>query len=69
MTEAEALRRVRAARHERDRAERARKEARSKLAACIRAAQAAGVPVTRIAREVEMSRQGVYDLLAAEPPP
>lgn len=30
-------------------------------------AQKAGVPISEIAREADLSRQGVYDLLGAQP--
>jgi hypothetical protein len=33
---------------------------------CLRA-RAAGLPVTEIAREARLSRQGVYDLLGSKP--
>jgi DNA invertase Pin-like site-specific DNA recombinase len=54
-----------AKRHER--ADRARKEATAELRERIREAQEAGVPIAQIAREAGLSRQGVYDLLAARP--
>ena len=68
MTEAEALSGIRKALKQRERAEQAQREARAALSDRVRAAQSAGVSVTRIAREAGLSRQGVYDLLAAEPP-
>jgi hypothetical protein len=68
MTEAEALRRVREARKQRERADRAQRDARLALGQRVREAQAAGVPVTRIAEEANLSRQGVYDLLGQARP-
>jgi DNA invertase Pin-like site-specific DNA recombinase len=58
---------LRRAAKRRDRADRARKEATAELRERIREAQAAGVPIAQIAREAGLSRQGVYDLLAARP--
>jgi hypothetical protein len=46
-------------------------EARSRATADLRRycieARDAGVPISRIAREADLSRQGVYDLLAEQP--
>lgn len=53
---------------QRERAEQARRAATEQLRERIRAAQAAGVPVTRIASEVGVSRQAIYDLLAPAQP-
>lgn len=68
MSEAEALRGIRTALRQRERAERAQREARTALAERVRAAQKAGVSITRIAAEAGLSRQGVYDLLAPARP-
>lgn len=38
------------------------------LRAACALAKDAGVPISQIAREAGLSRQGVYDLLAAPPP-
>ena len=51
MTEAEALRGIRSALKQRERAEQAQRAARATLAERVRAAQEAGVSVTRIAQE------------------
>jgi DNA invertase Pin-like site-specific DNA recombinase len=59
---------IRLAAKRRDRADQARREAVADLRERVREAQAAGVSITRIAREAGLSRQGVYDVLAAEPP-
>lgn len=67
MTEAQAIRGIQQALRQRERAERTRREATDNLRAKLRAAQRAGVPITRIAEEAGLSRQGVYDLLAARP--
>jgi len=58
---------LRRAAKRRERADRARREATAELRDRCREAQEAGVPISRIAREVGLSRQGVYDLLAARP--
>jgi DNA invertase Pin-like site-specific DNA recombinase len=52
----------------RDRADKARREAVADLREQVRAAQKAGVSITRIADEAGLSRQGVYDLLAQARP-
>lgn len=45
--------------------ERERQRANTDLYEQVRRAQADGVSIAQIAREAQMSRQGVYDLLAA----
>jgi hypothetical protein len=67
MTEAEAVRGLRSAAKRRERADKARREATDDLRRIAREAQKAGVPIAQIAREAGLSRQGVYDLLAARP--
>lgn len=67
MSETDAIRGVRKAARQRERAERMRREATSELRDRIIQAQGAGVPIAQIAREAGLSRQGVYDLLAARP--
>jgi DNA invertase Pin-like site-specific DNA recombinase len=67
MTEAEAVKGLRSAAKRRERADKARREATDDLRRLAREAQKAGVPIARIAREAGLSRQGVYDLLAARP--
>lgn len=68
MTEqAAAIRRIRGAASRREKADRARRDATAELQSYCREAQKAGVPITRIASEAGLSRQGVYDLLAARP--
>jgi DNA invertase Pin-like site-specific DNA recombinase len=62
------LKAIRLAAKRRDRADKARRAAVADLREHVRAAQEAGVPITRIAAEAGLSRQGVYDLLAAGPP-
>lgn len=56
---------IRQAAKRRERADRVRREATADLRDRIREAQAAGVSIAQIAREAGLSRQGVYDLLAA----
>lgn len=58
---------LRQAAKRRERIDRARREATAELRERIREAQAAGVSIAQIAREAGLSRQGVYDLLAARP--
>ena len=68
MTEqATAIRRIRGAARRREKADKAKREATAELQAYCREAQKAGVPITRSASEAGLSRQGVYDLLAARP--
>jgi DNA invertase Pin-like site-specific DNA recombinase len=67
MSEAAAIRRIQAAVRKREKADEAKREATEQLRRSCREAQEAGVPITRIAAEAGLSRQGVYDLLAAQP--
>jgi DNA-binding phage protein len=67
MTEASAIRRIQAAVKKRAKADEAKHQATEQLRRSCREAQEAGVSVTRIASEAGLSRQGVYDLLAARP--
>jgi hypothetical protein len=67
MTEAEAVKGLRSAAKRRERADKAKREATDDLRRIASEAQEAGVPIARIAREAGLSRQGVYDLLAARP--
>jgi DNA invertase Pin-like site-specific DNA recombinase len=62
-----ALKAIRRAARKRERADRAKREATEELRRYCREAQAAGLPITRIASEAGLSRQGVYDLLAERP--
>ena len=63
MSEAVAIRRIQAAVRKRAKADEAKREATEQLRRSCREAQAAGVSITRIAEEADLSRQGVYDLL------
>jgi DNA invertase Pin-like site-specific DNA recombinase len=67
MTDPDAIKRIRQAAKQREKAEQQRREATANLVRFIRQAQADGVSITRIAREARLSRQGVYDLLAVRP--
>jgi hypothetical protein len=67
MTKDEAVRGLRSAAKRRERADKTRREATDDLRRIAREAQKAGVPIAQIAREAGLSRQGVYDLLAARP--
>ena len=64
MSESTAIKGIRRAAKARDRADAAKAKATEELRSCCKAAQDAGVPVTQIASEAGLSRQGVYDLLA-----
>jgi DNA invertase Pin-like site-specific DNA recombinase len=67
MSESDAIKGIRRAAKQRERAEKIRHDATSELRERIRQAQADGESISRIAREAGLSRQGVYDLLAARP--
>jgi DNA invertase Pin-like site-specific DNA recombinase len=67
MSEAQILRSIRGAAQRRQRADAAKRQATEDLRAFCRQAQKAGVPITRIASEAGLSRQGVYDLLGERP--
>jgi DNA invertase Pin-like site-specific DNA recombinase len=68
MTEQErTLREIGKAAKRRAKAETARREATDDLHTFIKAARFAGVPITRIASEAGLSRQGVYDVLEGQP--
>jgi DNA-binding phage protein len=62
-----AIKGIQRAAKSRDRADAARAKATEELRSYCKAAQDAGVPVTQIASEAGLSRQGVYDLLAERP--
>jgi hypothetical protein len=62
-----ALKAIRRAARKREKADQAKREATEELRGYCREAQAADVPITRIASEAGLSRQGVYDLLAERP--
>jgi DNA invertase Pin-like site-specific DNA recombinase len=63
MTDTEAIKGIQRAAKDRERADALRHKATDELRDYIRAAQAAGVSISQIAREAHLSRQGVYDLL------
>jgi len=68
VTEGEAIQAIRSAARRRARADAAKRTATADLRRFCEEAQAAGVPISRIAKEARLSRQGVYALLA-EPAP
>jgi DNA-binding NarL/FixJ family response regulator len=68
MSESEAIKAIRRAAKRREYAERLRVQATTDLRENILRAQAEGVAIARIAREAHLSRQGVYDLMAAARP-
>jgi DNA-binding phage protein len=57
------LRGIRGAAKRRTNADAAKRQATEDLRGFCQQAQKAGVPITRIAAEAGLSRQGVYDLL------
>jgi DNA invertase Pin-like site-specific DNA recombinase len=61
----ETIKQIRREAKRRERADKTRCEATEALRELCRQAQNEGVPITQIAREAGLSRQGVYDLLAA----
>lgn len=65
--QAAALKAIRRAARKRERADAAKREATEELRRYCREAKAAEVPITRIASEAGLSRQGVYDLLGERP--
>jgi DNA-binding phage protein len=67
MSEATILRGIRSAAKRREKADAAKREATADLRRYCEEAREAGVPITKIASEAGLSRQGVYDLLAERP--
>lgn len=67
MSEAAAIRKIKAAAGKRAKADEAKREATDELRAYIRDARKADISITRIAAEAGLSRQGVYDLLGERP--
>ena len=63
----EAVKGIRKAARQRERADGVKRAATDDLRHYCREAQAAGVSISQIAREAGLSRQGVYDLLAGRP--
>ncbi len=68
MSESDAIKIIRRAAKRREHSERLRLAATEELRSGMREAQAQGVSIAQIAREARLSRQGVYDLLAAAQP-
>jgi DNA-binding phage protein len=67
MSEAMILRGIRGAASRRAKADAAKRQATEDLRGFCQQAREAGVPLTRIASEAGLSRQGVYDLLGERP--
>lgn len=67
MSESDTIERIRAVAERRKQADQARREATADLQRLICDAQAQGEAISRIALEAGLSRQGVYNLLAAPP--
>lgn len=67
MSEAQLIRRIKGAASRRASADEAKRKATDDLRRYCREAREAGVPITRIASEAGLSRQGVYDLLGERP--
>lgn len=66
MDRAEAIKGIRKAAKGRQKADEAKLEATDALRRYCSAAKAAKVPISQIASEAGLSRQGVYDLLAGQ---
>jgi DNA-binding phage protein len=69
VSEAQLLKSIRGAASRRQTADAAKQKATEDLRGFVRQARAARVPVSRIASEAGLSRQGVYDLLGERPSP
>lgn len=67
--EPQILRSIRGAATRRRNADAAKRQATEDLRGFCQQAQKAGIPITRIASEAGLSRQGVYDLLGERPAP
>ena len=67
--QATAIRRIQGAATRREKADTARQEATADLRRYCTEAKAAGISISRIAQEADLSRQGVYDLLGERPSP
>jgi hypothetical protein len=65
MSESESVKGIRRAAKRREYADRLKDQATQELRERMRQAQSEGLPIAQIAREARLSRQGVYDLLAA----
>lgn len=66
MDRAGAIKGIRRAAKDRQKADEAKRAATDDLRHYCSAAKEAGVPITQIASEAGLSRQGVYDLLAGQ---
>ena len=66
MDRAEAIKGIHKAAKRRKKADEAKREATDDLRRYCAAAKEVGVPVSQIASEADLSRQGVYDLLAEQ---
>lgn len=67
MSEAALLKSIRGAASRRRTADEAKRKATEDLRAFVRQARAEKVPITKIASEAGLSRQGIYDLLGERP--
>jgi hypothetical protein len=67
VSEATMIRRIQGAARKRQKADEAKRAATEDLRGFCLQAREAGVPLTRIASEAGLSRQGVYDLLGERP--
>lgn len=67
MSEAAIIRGIKSAARKREKADATKRQATEELRRYCREARDAGVPITRIASEAGLSRQGVYDLLGERP--
>lgn len=67
MTNNQIIQAIRRVAKRRQKADQTRREATRELREWCSRAQAAGIPITQIASEAGLSRQGVYDLLGQSP--
>jgi hypothetical protein len=67
MSDQQIIQAIRRIAKRREKADQTRREATRELRDWCRKAQAAGIPITQIASEAGLSRQGVYDLIGQKP--
>lgn len=67
MSKAKIIQQIGYAATRREKAAEARRRSTDELRELCRKAQAAGIPISEIARRAGLSRQGVYDLIGQKP--